>query len=417
MEEKHSKESMLSPYRVLDLTDEKGLLCGKLLGDLGADVIKIEKPGGDLTRNIGPFYHDEPDPEKSLFWFAFNTSKRGITLNIETADGQGIFNKLVKSADFVIESFPPEYMDKIGLGYPVLEKINPQVIMVSITPFGQTGPHKDYKAPDIVAMAMGGYMYPWGDPDRPPVRITHHSHAYLHAATDAASAAVMALLYRNITGEGQYVDVSIQDSMAQVTYGPTAMWDNRKIFNKRGEAAAAYGRMKRSWPCQDALVLFNFGTGLFARANRGLVKWMDDEGEADDFLRNADWDTLLDPQKVTPETIARIEEPVGKFFMSHTIDEILKAASKYRFTCSAYFTTAEIMKSPQLADRKFWVDIEHPELGTSITYPGAFTQATEAPPKISRRAPLIGEHNEEIHKKELGLSSEELVTLKQAKAI
>ena len=124
-------EGMLSPYRVLDLTDEKGLLCGKLLGDLGADVIKIEKPGGDQARSIGPFYHDEPDPEKSLFWFAFNTSKRGITLDIETTDGREIFKKLVKTADFVIESFAPGYLDSLGLGYSYLEQINPQIIMVS----------------------------------------------------------------------------------------------------------------------------------------------------------------------------------------------------------------------------------------------------------------------------------------------
>lgn len=115
---------MLSPYRVLDLTDEKGLLCGKLLGDLGADVIKIETPGGDSARSIGPFYHDEPDPEKSLFWFAFNTSKRGITLDIGTPGGQKIFKRLVEGADFVIESFPPGYMDRLGLGYPDLEKVN-----------------------------------------------------------------------------------------------------------------------------------------------------------------------------------------------------------------------------------------------------------------------------------------------------
>jgi len=167
MGDRDKEEGMLSPYRVLDLTDTNGLLCGKLLGDLGADVIKIERPGGDAARNLGPFYHDEADPEKSLFWFAFNTSKRGITLDIETAEGQETLKSLVKGADFVIESFPPGYLDRLGLGYSALEKINPRIILVSITPFGQTGPYKDYKAPDIVAFAMGGYMYPFGDPDRP----------------------------------------------------------------------------------------------------------------------------------------------------------------------------------------------------------------------------------------------------------
>ena len=111
-------ESMLSPFRVLDLTDEKGFYCGKVLGDLGADVIKIEPPGGDPARNIGPFYNDIPHPERSLYWWAYNTSKRGITLDIETADGQEIFKKLVKTGDIVLESFPPGFMENLGLGYP-----------------------------------------------------------------------------------------------------------------------------------------------------------------------------------------------------------------------------------------------------------------------------------------------------------
>ncbi len=208
-------EGMLSPYRVLDLTDEKGLLCGKMLGDLGADVIKIERPGGDPARNMGPFYHDEVDPEKSLFWFAFNTSKRGITLDIETTDGQEVFKKLSKTADIVIESFSPGYLDKLGLEYTALEKINPQIIMVSITPFGQTGPYKDYKTSDIVAWAMGGRMQTIGDPDRRPLRISHHSQCYVHAGMEAAVGAMLALYYREMTGEGQQVDVSIQDCVAR----------------------------------------------------------------------------------------------------------------------------------------------------------------------------------------------------------
>ncbi len=145
MKEQEMTEGMLSPYRILDLTDEKGLLCGKLLGDLGADVIKIEKPGGDSARDIGPFFHDDPDPEKSLYWFAFNTNKRGITLDMETRDGLEIFKRLLKNADAVIESFPSGHMEKMGLDYSELKKVNSRIILTSITPFGQTGPYKDYK--------------------------------------------------------------------------------------------------------------------------------------------------------------------------------------------------------------------------------------------------------------------------------
>ncbi len=225
-------EHTLDPYRALDLTDEKGSLCGKILGDLGADVIKIEPPGGDLSRNKGPFYKDIPHPEKSLFWLALNTSKRGITLNIDTSDGKDVFRRLVKSADFVIESFPPGDMEARGLGYKALCQVNPQVIMISISPFGQTGPHKDYKASDIVIMARGGLMYIYGDSDRAPVRISFPQ-AYLHAGAEAAVGAMMALYARRTTGRGQHVDVSAQRSVASAMYNTRPFWDLNKVILRR----------------------------------------------------------------------------------------------------------------------------------------------------------------------------------------
>jgi crotonobetainyl-CoA:carnitine CoA-transferase CaiB-like acyl-CoA transferase len=408
-------EGMLSPYRVLDLTDEKGLLCGKLLGDLGADVIKIERPGGDPARSLGPFYHDEPDPEKSLFWFAFNTSKRGITLDIETAEGQEIFKRLVRSADFVIESFPPGYMDKLGLGYSALERINPRVILVSITPFGQTGPYKDYKAPDIVAWAMGGYMHPWGDADRPPLRISHHSQAYLHAGGEAAIGAMMALLHREVTGEGQQVDVSIQASVARLAYGFAMLWDMIKLVPPRGGLRQDIN-ITWMWPCKDGYVLWFFFGGGMAQYNPPLVRWMESEGMANDFLQGFDWNTF-DLMATTQEVLDRLGEPTAKFFMAHTKAELLEGSVKHNVILFPVSTTADIVRSAQLAARGFWAELEHPELGTSITYPGAFAHASEAPPRVSHRAPLIGEHNQEIYEKELGISSEEFLTLRQAKVI
>ena len=147
---------LLSPYRVLDLTDERGLLCGKILADLGADVIQIEPPGGSTAREIGPFYKGDIHPEKSLFWWAYAINKRGITLNLETLDGRQLLQRLVKDAHFLIESWPPGYLQSLGLGYEALAAINPALIVVSITPFGQDGPYAHYKATDVVGMAMGG---------------------------------------------------------------------------------------------------------------------------------------------------------------------------------------------------------------------------------------------------------------------
>ena len=163
---------LLAPYRVLDLTDERGLLAGKILADLGADVLQIEPPGGSPARKIGPFHGDDPQPEKSLFWWAYAANKRGITLDLEQKDGQALLEKLVAEADFLIESFTPGYLDGLGLGYQHLAEINPKLVMVSITPFGQDGPYSNYQATDIVGMALGGFMYLTGDEDRAPIRIS-----------------------------------------------------------------------------------------------------------------------------------------------------------------------------------------------------------------------------------------------------
>ncbi len=407
-------EGMLSPYRVLDLTDEKGIICGRVMGDLGADVIKIEKPGGDSARSIGPFYHDEPDPEKSLFWFAFSANKRGITLDIETADGKEIFKELVKTADVVVESYPPGHMEKIGLGYSALEKINPGVSLVSITPFGQTGPYRDYKISDIVAWAIGGYMFSVGDADRPPVRISYHAQTYLHAGIQAAQGALMAIYHREMTGEGQYVDVSIQDSVTRCTPERiTHHWVFSKRLMRRG------GRMglvniRRIWPCKDGYVYAIYWGGQFAkRWNSPLVRWMESEGVADDFISNYDWDTF-NMMETTQELVDGIEKPTLRLFAKHTKTELLEGALKHNTQLYPLSTTKDMLENPQLKARDFWMEIEHPELGDSFTYPGAFAKTTGLPPTISRRAPLIGEHNQEIYEEELGISKEQLLILKQA---
>lgn len=418
MRGKEKVEGMLSPYRVLDLTDEKGFICGKLLGDLGADVIKIERPGGDPSRNLGPFYHDEVDPEKSLFWFAYNANKRGITLDIEKAEGQGIFKRLVKSADFVIESFPPGYMDKLGLGYPALKKLNPGLIMVSITPFGQTGPYKDYKASDITLWAMSGRMYSQGDDDRPPVRMSHIDQTYLQGGLEAATGAMLAFYHRQMTGEGQHVDQSIQAAFAQ----PGNMaWDLRKIVAPRGMMTRTRLRITRVWPCKDGKVYWVYpgGRQFVAYADRIIkpfVRWMDREGMANDFLKEFDWGEF-DYATATQETVDRLEEPTAKFFLSHTKVELLEGAVKHRVFFYPIFNTADVLKSSQLAAREFWEEVEHPELGTTITYPGAFAKISEAPIRISRCAPRIGEHNQEVYEQELGIPREKLLKLKKANVI
>jgi benzylsuccinate CoA-transferase BbsE subunit len=410
-------EGMLSSYRVLDLTDEKGLFCGKLLGDLGADVIKIERPGGDPARNIGPFYHDEPDPERSLFWFAFNTSKRGITLDIETKDGQEIFRKMAETADFILESFPVGYMDRLGLGYPALEKLNPRIIMVSITPFGQTGPHKDYKDPGIVTWAMSGFMSGRGEADRAPLQISHHSQTFISAAIEGAVGAMLALYDRWTTGEGQHVDVSIQESAGRGT--PPFGWVLARMSPPRGlrQLGSAGLRTRYLWTCQDGYILWFYATGqLGKRVSLPLVQWMEEEGMADDFIKGLDWETF-DLMQATQETVDQMTKSTERFFMAHTKAELFEGAVKRRILLYPVNTTKDILESPQLAARDFWKEVEHPELDTSITYPGPFANVLGEPLRLSRRAPLIGEHNEDIYEKEMGISKEQLKTLEQNRVI
>ena len=281
--------TLLDSLRVLDLTDHKGFFCGKILADLGADVIKIEKPGGDPARHLGPFYGNAPDPEKNLHWFAYNLNKRSITLDIETAEGKTLFKKLVQGAHFVIESYPAGYLDEMGLGYTALSAINPRIIVTSITPFGHTGPYKDYKGSDIVCMAMGGLAYITGNAEDSPLRVSFPQ-SYLLASAEAAAATMIAHYYRETTGQGQHVDVSIQASVAGKLANAIPTWELSHTVLKR-EGSYMFGRgaklrMRLLWPCKDGYVTFALmGGKLGAKSNEVVARWIVEEGMAPGLLQ------------------------------------------------------------------------------------------------------------------------------------
>lgn len=411
------KKGMLSPYRVLDLTDGKGFFCGKLMGDMGADVIKVEKPGGDPDRNIGPFYHDEIDPEKSLYWFAMNTSKRGITLDIEKPEGLDIFKRLVKTTDFVLESFPPGYMDNLGLGYSDLEEINPEIIMVSIAPFGQTGPYKDFLGPDIVMWALGAgpFIRTFDSVDRPPFRISHHPQTYLHAGTEAVVGALVALNYRGAGGEGQHVDVSIQEC---VNWHPTGGWDLNKKVPPRGNFLIEVSyNVTHIWACKDGHVMWRYTGGPNAKRHSiPLAGWITDEGMADDWFKNFDW-IDFSHFDTTQETIDHMEDITNRFFMTKTKAELMAGAIERRIMLYPISSIPDLIESPQLEARNFWTEVEHPELETTLKYPGGWAVNSVTSPKISRRGPLIGEHNQEIYGEELNISQDALENMRQKKVV
>ena len=407
--------------RVLDLTDEKGFLCGRLLGDLGADVIKIERPGGDPSRNVGPFYHDIPDPEKSLYWFSYNANKRGITLNIESSDGKEILKRLVKTSDVVIESFSPGYMDSIGLGYDVLNEVNSSIIMASITPFGQKGPYAHFKSSDIVCMAMSGLVFLTGDEDRPPVRIGFPQ-AYLIGGVAAAEGIAMAHYYRQTTGEGQYVDVSIREAIIPFLALAFQTWDIKKKILTRGGSrlsltSAKAAKQQIIYPCKDGYIDFIiYGGSVGSKTNTGLAEWMRSEGIEPNYLKGRN-SSNLDMATLTQEEFDQCEEFFNKLFQRFTKQQFLDEILKRVMMGYPLYTSSDILADPQLKARNFWVELEHPEINASITYPGEFIKMSETPCQLRCRAPHIGEHNEAIFCRELGFSKEDLVVLKQANVL
>ncbi|MBN1691128.1 MAG: CoA transferase [Dehalococcoidia bacterium] len=411
--------SLLDRIRVLDLTDDRGFLCGRILAEMGADVIKVEKPGGDPARNIGSFYHDENDPEKNLNWFAYNLNKRGITLDIASNDGWTIFLKLIKKSDIVIESFPAGYMQQMGLDYVVLKAMNPRIIMTSITPFGQTGPYRDFAASDIVVQAMSGYLHLCGDPGHPPVRISIPQ-AYLHACGEAAIATMMALYHRESSGEGQYVDVSAQQSIVRNTVNAVPLWlTYGEILERSGAFRVGLGknlRARQTWACKDGFVNFLFVGGILASVagSSGLTDWLEEEGISTDYKnRLKDFDI----SKFTQEEWEQMEAPVVKLFMKYTKQELFDEGNKRRVSICPVHSPEEVVNYPQLEARGFWTEIRHEELGAAIKYPGSCIRSTAMPAGQLRRAPLIGEHNVDVYHGELGLSEDEIARLKQLKII
>jgi crotonobetainyl-CoA:carnitine CoA-transferase CaiB-like acyl-CoA transferase len=382
---------MLSVYRGLDLTDEQGFLGGKILADLGADVIKVERPGGDKARSIGPFYGDISHPERSLFWCAYNANKRGITLNIESRDGQEIFARLVRTADFVIESFAPGYLEKLELGYQALSQT-----------------------------ALGGVANEYGDPDRAPLRIALLPQSYFHAGAQAALAICLALYHRTATGEGQHIDVSIHESItvAQMPSG-SQRWDAMRqktrrcgTYIPRIDAAVVIRQIYR---CKDGWICWTVHNGLMGHHTRRLVEWMESEGQAGD-LADIDWYSF-DFAKETQESVNLLENRFEEFFKQFAKAELYEQAIEKSIPIYPVSNAADLLANTQLKSRGYWVEVEHPELRAAITYPGAFIKASATPLRLPRRAPLIGEHNQEIFCKELGLSQESLICMTQAGAI
>jgi crotonobetainyl-CoA:carnitine CoA-transferase CaiB-like acyl-CoA transferase len=413
------KPSALEPYRVLDLTEDGCMIGARMLGDLGADVIKIEPPGGSPSRRA-PFHRDTQDPGKSLFWFAYNANKRGVTLDITSSEGQEILKALTKTADIVIESFEVGYMDRLALGYAELSKIKPDIIMASITPFGQSGPKSKYKGCDLTTWASSGFLSICGSPERAPNWISFPQ-ALLYGGAEAAAGVMCALWHRQMTGEGQHVDVSMQECFLSPHFNVLQMWDVNKINTRRlagNTYIPATGVMQKTYyQCQDGyvMILVQGGAEPQVSSTKRLVEWMDEEGMAEDWLKEVDWVNEYNAATLRQEFAEKVEAEVEKFTRTKTKMELYEEGGVNRRILLAPVSNArDICENKQLKSREYWMDLEHPELDETLTYCGAFLKISGTPVAYRRRAPLIGEHNDEIYLGELGLSAERLKSLQKS---
>ena len=404
----------LSGLRVLELADEKGQFCGKLMADLGADVVKIEPPGGEATRSSGPFLDDIPHPDRSLSFWHYNTSKRGVTLDLEADEGRALFRRLVSTADVVLETFAPGYLASLGLSYDALSVADPKLIMCSLTSFGQSGPWRDYRSSDLLHLAAGGQMassgYDDSDvPDAPPIA-PGGGNAWHTGAHYAYIAIMAALVQRTVSGEGQYIDASVHDACALTTESAVASYIYRGevLIRQTGRHHAANPTPSTQFRTKDGKYVNAFIGGRLEPAYvRRLAEWFDSHGLAGDLMD----ERYRDPEVVRENTRHIVQEVIPNFIANRTANEVYHEAQERGFSWGAVRAPDDLLDDGHLEDREFWTEVAHPELARTFTYPGGGAIFNASPWRISRRAPLVGEHNDEIFGGVLGLSGEELTRL------
>ena len=396
---------LLPPYRILDLTGPEAVFCGKLLADYGADVVKVEPPGGDPTRNKAPFIGDEVGIDRSSYFLFYNTNKRSVTIDIDTPKGQELFKKLAKTADVLIESFPVGHMESKGLGFDSLNAINPSLVMASVTPFGQTGPWSGYQSSDLISLAASGFMQITGDPDGPPLR-QGNEQSHFPGAQYAAAAIMGALFYRDMQGGGgQYIDVSQQEAM--ITYytdaHPALAW------MQRGENVTRVGTNSTlviplgAYPSSDGWI----SAGIITpREWENLSQWMYEVTGNEEIL-NDDYKGGNQDRAPFNDIITAL---VIDFTTRFTSEELFHQGQERNLVFIPVNTVSDLLVDPQLEASNFWFDIDHAEAGT-LRYPLGVFDSEEVSP-TANPAPHLGQDNEAILCGELGLSQSELSSLR-----
>jgi len=401
------QEGALSGYRVLDLADCKGAYCTKLLADLGAEVIKIEKPHGDASRDIPPFAGDVPHIEKSLYFLYRHANKYGITLDWETSDGKGIFKKLVEKADVLVETNPPGYLERLGLEYPVLKEINPGLIMASITEFGRGGPYRDWKGSDIVDFAMSSTMIGSGFTEGVPVNLPG-TPAYDAASLVAAMSIVVSLYDRGNTGQGHYIDTSVHET-ARLGLYPWMLTYYSYGLNPDMPPPPPEGRLGASiypiYPCKDGYVRV---IALTPRQWESLLNVLGNP----EVLCLPEWRDFIYRIANASDLYALMLE----FTALYTMQELFEAGHREGVPIVPIYDIEGFIHSPHTKAREFFVRMNHPVVG-EFDYPGPPYRWTQSYCGMWRSAPCLGEHNEKVYCQELGYSKEDLLALRRAGVI
>jgi crotonobetainyl-CoA:carnitine CoA-transferase CaiB-like acyl-CoA transferase len=387
---------LLSPYRVLDLTDERGQLAGQMLAQLGAEVLAIEPPGGSRSRGLAPFAHDAPGPENSLVHLAYNRGKQSVVLDLaDNESDREAFRKLVAGADVVIDSAEPGRMASLGLGPTALAEINPALVFVSISAFGSDGPKANWAATDLTVWASSGSQAVCGDEDRAPLPVGVPQ-AFAHAAAEAAGAAIVALLERSVSGLGQHVDISAQQCSAQATQCAILAAPNEASTHQRISGGLKLGTTKIQllWPCKDGFVSisFLFGTAIGPFSKR-FVQWMFEEGYCDEATLGKDWIAytgLILSGAEPAEEYDRVKQIITDFCSTRTKAELLAAALERGLLIVPVLDVNEVVESEQSAARQYFDEID------GVRYPGQFGVLSKTPRVRLGAAPTLGAHTASV---------------------
>jgi benzylsuccinate CoA-transferase BbsE subunit len=372
---------MISSYRVLDLTDEKGMFCTRLLADMGAEVLRIQKPGEKVLR------------------IQANAGKRSISLNIEMEEGLDLLKRLIKDTDILVESYPPGYLDSMGIGFRQLNLRFPHLIMASITDFGQGGPYRDFKSSNLVNTALGGQAFVCGEPGKPPLK-PFGLQSVLTASLFAANGILLSLWQKQSTGKGQFIDISIQECLAAtLDHVLVRYFYEGVVAHRRG--SLYWNNAFRIFPCRDGHILLSL---LYQWET--LIEWLDSENMADD-LKDPKYQVEAERQRDIDHIVSVLE----KWTQTHRVNELLGTGQLMHFPWANVAAIHDVLENPQLKDREFFVEGVDPDSGKKYKMPGVPFKMSQSSWKVNPSIPQAGEYNREIFSNRLGLKADELEML------